>query len=60
MTSTEVIRSAQVVNLMGQAVMNLRGNGTTLSIDLSHVPAGVYFVRVDTGAGIQVKKLVRK
>lgn len=59
-TSTEVIRSAQVVNLMGQAVMNLRGNGTTLSIDLSHVPAGVYFVRVDTGAGIQVKKLVRK
>ena len=58
--AAEGIRSVQLINLMGQVLHTTRATSSTVALDLQHVPAGVYFVRVETANGRVVKKLVRK
>ena len=40
------LRIAEVFNPLGQRVATAKGGGETLQIDISHLPAGVYFVSV--------------
>lgn len=54
------MRSVQLVNLMGQVVETRHTQSDALTLDLSNLPAGVYFVRVETASNIVVKKLIRK
>lgn len=51
------LKSAEVLNTLGQQVATATGEGETLRIDISHLPTGVYFVNVTDNEG---RKCVRK
>ena len=47
-----------IFNMMGQNVMNLEKVSTPKQIDLTHAPKGLYFVQIQSGDNIEVKKLI--
>ena len=53
----ENLRKAEVTNMLGQHVATASSQGGQLSVDISRLPAGVYFVSVTDESG---KKCVRK
>ena len=53
----ENLRQAEVLNMLGQQVLSVQGEGNKLRIDMAALPAGVYFVNVTDGEG---RKCVRK
>ena len=53
----ENLRQAEVLNVLGQKLLSIQGEGNELRIDLARLPAGVYFVNVTDNEG---KKCVRK
>ena len=53
----ENLQQAELFNMLGQQVFSLKGEGDELQIDLSGLPAGMYFVNVTDDEG---RKCVRK
>ena len=53
----ENLRQAFVTNLLGQQVLSVQGEGDELQIDMTALPAGIYFVTVTDENG---RKCVRK
>ena len=53
----ENLKQAEVLNMFGQQVLSLQGKGNELHIDMTTLPAGIYFVTVTNEEG---KKCVRK
>ena len=53
----ENLRQAEVLNMLGQQVLSVQGEGNELRIDMAALPAGVYFVNVTNEEG---RKCVRK
>ena len=53
----ENLKAAEAFNALGQRVATATGKGEQLQIDLSGLPAGVYFVNVTNDEG---RKCVRK
>ena len=51
------LKSAEVVNMLGQHVAKAQGEGERLTVDISSLPAGVYFVDITDSEG---RKCVRK
>ena len=51
------LRSAEVFNTLGQCVATVKGEGEQMTVDISNLPAGVYFVNITDGEG---RKCVRK
>ena len=51
------LKSAEVINTLGQRVATVKGEGEHLTVDISALPAGVYFVNVTDKDG---RKCVRK
>ena len=51
------LRHAEVHNTLGQRVATATGEGETLHIDISQLPAGIYFVNVTNNEG---RKCMRK
>ena len=51
------LKSAEVLNLLGQCVATATGKGETMQIDMAKLPVGVYFVNVTDAEG---RKYVRK
>jgi hypothetical protein len=51
------LRQAEVVNTLGQRVAIVHGEGNQLSVNISNLPAGIYFVNVTDEEG---RKCVRK
>jgi len=45
------LRQAEVVNTLGQSVASVLGEGDQLSVDISNLPAGIYFVNVTDEEG---------
>lgn len=55
------LKSAKIINTLGQCVATVKGQGEQLSVDLSTLPAGVYFVNITDGEGRKcVKKVVKE
>ena len=51
----------QIYNAIGQCMASVTGKGEPLTIDISNLPAGVYFVNITDGAGRKcVKKVVKE
>lgn len=48
--------SCRIFSLLGTELLSQRGIGT-LDIDLSHIPAGIYFAVVETGERREVRKI---
>ena len=53
----ENLSQAEVFNMLGQQVLNVKGEGDELRIDMAALPAGIYFVNVTDEEG---RKCVRK
>ena len=53
----ESLRLAEMVNMLGQQVFNMQGKGNELQIDMTALPAGIYFVNIIDEEG---RKCVRK
>ena len=53
----ENLKQAEVLNMFGQQVLSLQGKGNELHIDMTMLPAGIYFVTVTNEEG---KKCMRK
>ena len=51
------LKSAEVLNTLGQRVAKVQDKGETLQVDIAKLPAGVYFVNVMDEEG---RKCVRK
>ena len=51
------LRSAEVFNTLGQCVATVKGEDEQMTVDISNLPAGVYFVNITDGEG---RKCVRK
>ena len=51
------LKSAEVLNALGQRVATAKGKGETLQIDIAKLPTGVYFVNITDEDG---RKCVRK
>lgn len=47
-------------NLTGQQILNLMITGPTTSINLSHLPGGVYLVKITSENKIQVAKVMKE
>lgn len=55
------LRQAEVVNTLGQRVAAIKGEGNQLFVDISNLPAGVYFVNVTDEKGRKcVSKVVKE
>ena len=53
----ENLQQAMVINLLGQQVLSVEGNGDELHINMANLPSGIYFVNVTDEEG---RKCVRK
>ena len=51
------LKTAEVFNTIGQCVATVKGEGDQFTVDISNLPAGVYFVNITDGEG---RKCVRK
>ena len=51
------LKQAQIINALGQCVATVKGEGEQFTLDISNLPAGVYFVNITDGEG---RKCVRK
>ena len=55
------LRQAEVLNMLGQQVLSVQGEGNELRIDMAALPAGVYFVNVTDEEGRKcVRKLIKE
>ena len=55
------LQQAEVVNLLGQPVLSVQGEDDELRIDMTALPAGVYFVNVTDSEGRKcVQKVVKE
>ena len=55
---SESLKEVNVFNLNGQLVRRIHTSETVTEVDLSSLDSGVYYVRMVTEQGSQVKKLV--
>lgn len=55
------LKQAKVFNSLGQQVASAKGEGERLTVDISNLPAGIYFVNITDGEGRKcVKKVVKE
>ena len=55
------LKQAKIINTLGQCVATAKGEGEQLTVDISNLPAGVYFVNITDGKGRKcVKKVVKE
>jgi hypothetical protein len=62
-SSTGSIRSVTVLNLLGEAVLQVGNVGRDVRptrLDMSKLPVGTYFLRIETERGTKVRKVVRE
>jgi len=59
-TAGSNINTIEVISFLGQTVISQPGTGNEVTLDISTLTNGVYFVRVISENGVSVKKLVKK
>ncbi len=59
-TSNQVINTIQLVDVQGRIVLEINPNSTEASIDVSYLPAGLYFSRINTLKGTSNIKLIKR
>ena len=57
----ENLQQVEVLNMLGQQVLSVRGSGNEMQINMSALPAGIYFVAVTNEEGRRcVQKVVKE
>ncbi|MFI5221442.1 MAG: T9SS type A sorting domain-containing protein, partial [Bacteroidia bacterium] len=59
-TENSTTKNIFIMNITGQVVTQKSSNDTEIKIDLSNLPAGLYFVRVAQGDSQSMKKLMKE
>jgi len=59
-TSSQEISNIKIFNILGQEVQNFSGNGTTMTLDISTIQTGTYFVKVEAENGTDTLKLIKQ
>jgi hypothetical protein len=55
------IENVEIFNVIGQSVYSSTlGVASTLRLDVSHLPSGIYFIRIQTENGVVAEKIVKK
>jgi hypothetical protein len=55
------ILGVSVLNVLGEAVLNLPNlRESDISLDISKIPSGTYFLRIETANGIILRKIVKE
>lgn len=55
------LKQAEIINTLGQCVATIKGEGEQMTVDISNLPAGVYFVNITDGEGRKcVQKVVKE
>ena len=49
-----------IINVMGNELMNFTLQGSNMNIDVSSLPSGFYFVKVETDSRIELHKLIKE
>ena len=57
---TAVLKQVEVFNVVGQKVISTNANGTSVQIDMSHLPAGTFFVKATSGNASKVYKVIKR
>ncbi len=55
--SDQEILDVRVIDILGQVVYNALGNGNNHNIDVNGKPTGMYFVQVNTSAGVVTERI---
>ncbi len=50
----------EITNMQGQLIKTIRADENKISIDVSALPSGVYFIKCITEKGIEIKKFVKE
>ena len=58
--ATNNIDQVQVINLLGQELININANATSVQVNLSQLSAGNYLVKVVAGNNVSVQKIAKK
>lgn len=58
--SKEVINSCSILDIFGKQITKENWNKSTGKIQLSCLPAGVYFLKFESNANIQIVKIIKK
>jgi hypothetical protein len=59
-TSTSIFNTVEIVSFLGQTILSQPANGNRLTLDVSNLTNGVYFVRIITENGASVQKFVKQ
>lgn len=54
------IQKVELLNIAGQVISTLNANSMVVTVDISDVSSGVYFVRINAAEGMTVKQLIVK
>ena len=54
------IKNVEVFDMLGKKQLSIINCQLSINMDVSPLPAGVYFVRLDTETGLLTKKLIKK
>jgi hypothetical protein len=60
LNSPRIMNTIQVFDVLGKQVMSLSPNSTNVNVDASTLRSGLYFARINTAAGTQSLRLVKK
>ncbi|WP_242203318.1 T9SS type A sorting domain-containing protein [Aestuariivivens insulae] len=55
-----VLEEVLVYNVLGKEIIRKKGNLKSMSVDLSHVPSGIYLAQIKSGEIAQTLKLIKK
>ncbi|MCD4732184.1 MAG: T9SS type A sorting domain-containing protein [Bacteroidales bacterium] len=56
--SPEVIYSIELLNNMGLIILNNKVNSKSYQLNVSHLSAGIYFVKLETDEGLVIRKIL--
>ena len=58
--SQSIPKSIEILNIEGQIIKVITGSSNKTNVDISELPSGLYFVKVQTEKGIAVKKFIKE
>jgi hypothetical protein len=58
--SGDDLRQIELLNVLGESLQLLAPRSVTATLDLSQIPSGTYFLRIETAKGVVFRKIVKE